>query len=212
VDVPDMDYRSTDKPHPRGEICIRGKSVMREYYKVPEKTAETIDQDGWLHTGDIGLFDQANRLVIIDRLKNIFKLSQGEYIAPEKIEGVYQKHELVAQAFIYGDSMQSSLVGVIVPDKQPFEQWIASKSFSNSDLSSAEVQKELIKELNAFGKQSDLKGFELIRAVHLTFDEFTIDNDLLTPTFKLKREQAKDVYQEEIKTMYASLSNGRAFN
>ncbi|KAI8889705.1 acetyl-CoA synthetase-like protein [Backusella circina FSU 941] len=213
VDVPDMDYRSTDTPHPRGEICVRGNSVMREYYKVPEKTAEAIDSDGWLHTGDIGMFDQANRLVIIDRLKNIFKLSQGEYIAPEKIEGVYQKHELVAQAFVYGDSMQSSLVGVVVPDKDAFKPWIKEHFPSvENPLASDEVKTELLKTLNAYGKQNDLKGFELIRSIYLTDDEFSIDNDLLTPTFKLKRETAKVVYKSEIETMYAALSNGRSFN
>jgi long-chain acyl-CoA synthetase len=83
-----MDYRSTDKPYPRGEICVRGYSVMREYYKVPEKTAEAIDSEGWLHTGDIGLFDQANRLVIIDRLKNIFKLSQVKKMGGEGVKQI----------------------------------------------------------------------------------------------------------------------------
>ncbi|KAI8388623.1 uncharacterized protein BYT42DRAFT_490961 [Radiomyces spectabilis] len=212
VDVPDMEYLSTDKPNPRGEICIRGNSVMREYYQVPDKTAETIDADGWLHTGDIGMFDSANRVKIIDRLKNIFKLSQGEYIAPEKIEGVYQKHELVAQAFVYGDSMQASLVGVIVPDKDHFSAWAKKHAGGEDIYTSTNVKKELLKTLNDFGKQSDLKGFELIRSVHLTADEFTIDNDLLTPTFKLKREVAKKVYEKQISEMYAALSNGRAFN
>ncbi|KAI9022305.1 hypothetical protein CLU79DRAFT_835433 [Phycomyces nitens] len=217
VDVPDMDYLSTDKPYPRGEICIRGNSIFREYHNAPDKTAETIDEDGWLHTGDIGIFDSANRVMIIDRLKNIFKLSQGEYVAPEKIEGVYQKHELVAQAFVYGDSMQASLVGIIYPDAYSLSAW-ASKtpefaSLSKAELyTSPEVKKAILKILNAFGKQSDLKGFEQIRAVHFTSDEFTVENDLLTPTFKLKREIAKKVYKKEIDELYAVLSNGRAFN
>ncbi|KAI8640333.1 hypothetical protein BD408DRAFT_404194 [Parasitella parasitica] len=191
VDVPDMEYHATDKPYPR----------------APEKTAETIDQDGWLHTGDIGLFDSASRIVIIDRLKNIFKLSQGEYIAPEKIEGVYQKHD------VYGDSMQASLVGVIVPDKDSFSAWLAKTHASvpaSEALENEEVKKDVLKVLNAYGKQNDLKGFEQIRDIHLTFDEFTIDNDLLTPTFKLKRESAKKVYQSQIEAMYATLSNGKS--
>lgn len=143
------------------------------------------------------------------------KTQQGEYIAPEKIEGVYQKHELVAQAYVYGDSMQASLVGVIVPDKESFPAWLAKnhEGVSVTDaVANEDVKKDLLKALNAYGKQNDLKGFEQIRAIYLTMDEFTIDNDLLTPTFKLKRETAKKVYQAQIEAMYATLSNGRAFN
>lgn len=206
-----MEYFSTDTPGPRGEICIRGHSVMREYYKSPQKTQETLDADGWLHTGDIGEFDAANRVIIIDRLKNIFKLSQGEYIAPEKIEGVYQKHELVNQAFVYGNSLQSALVAVIVPDKDAFGKWAPSVPDGDDTYRSDLVKTELLKVLLAYGKENDLKGFEQARAIYLTADEFSIENDTLTPTFKLKRETAYKVYKKEIDDMYTVLSNGRSF-
>lgn len=105
--------------------------------------------------------------------------------------------------------MQASLVGVIVPDKESFKK--AFPSVENP-YESDEVKKELLKALNAYGKQNDLKGFEQIRAVYLTSDEFSVENDILTPTFKLKRETAKKVYKAQIEAMYATLSNGRAFN
>ncbi|RIA90730.1 hypothetical protein C1645_823030 [Glomus cerebriforme] len=209
VDVPDMNYTSHDKPYPRGEICVRGNSVFREYYKLPDKTAEAKDKDGWCHSGDIGKWDDQGRLVIIDRLKNIFKLAQGEYIAPEKIENIYCKHELVSQAFVYGDSLQAALVGIIVPDDSTLMKWakendLEDKSFEEL-CKDAKVKKHLLQTLIKYGKENELKGFENIKNIYLIHEPFSIQNDLLTPTFKLKRHQAKLTFQKEIEELYAEI-------
>lgn len=92
-------------PYPRGEICFRGFNIFQGYFREPEKTAETLDERGWVHTGDIGMILPSGAIKIIDRKKNLFKLSQGEYIAPEKLENAYAEIDIIKQVFIYGDSL-----------------------------------------------------------------------------------------------------------
>jgi long-chain acyl-CoA synthetase len=95
-DLPEMQYLSTDKPYPRGELCMKGSSIFSGYFKRPDKTADAFDKEGWFLTGDVAMVYPNGSVKIIDRSKNIFKLSQGEYIAPEKVENIFALNPFVA--------------------------------------------------------------------------------------------------------------------
>ena len=88
-DLPDMNYMSTDEPYPRGELQIWGNTMFKGYFKNPERTAETFSEDGWINSGDVAVIYPNGNVQIIDRSKNIFKLAQAEYVAPEKLENIY---------------------------------------------------------------------------------------------------------------------------
>ncbi|ETV94995.1 protein disulfide-isomerase domain [Aphanomyces invadans] len=205
VSVPDMGYLVTDSVHGdgtkmpvngRGEICFRGPTVFLGYFKAPDKTAEAIDADGWLHSGDIG---------IVDRKKNIFKLSQGEYVAPEKIENILVTSPYVAQPFVYGDSLHAVLVAIIVPEAQQLKQLAESLHVTGTlaELcSNPKVVEAVHQDIAAVSKKGALSGFETVRAIYLHPEHFTVENDLLTPTFKLKRNDAKKRFSHHIDAMY----------
>jgi long-chain acyl-CoA synthetase len=130
-------------------------------------------------------------------------------VAPDKIETVYGTHEVVAQVFVYGDSLQSTLVGVAVPDEEQLklfaaELGITGKSFAEL-CASNEVKVALQKSLDKHGRSHGLQGFENVKALYLETDPFTPENGLLSPTFKFKRHEGKLKYQKEIDAMYASL-------
>ncbi|KAI8894314.1 hypothetical protein BC833DRAFT_605375 [Globomyces pollinis-pini] len=208
VDVPEMKYLATDLPNPRGEICFRGPNVMRGYFKEPKKTKETIDEDQWLHTGDVGEILPNLTLKIIDRVKNIFKLAQGEYVAPDAIESKL-KSALVAQLFIHGDSLQTCLVAIAVPDHANLLPWAESQGITPTDLPSLcanpVVNKHILNDLVTLGKKAGLKGFEIPKAVYLESTLFSLENGLLTPTFKTKREVVKKQYADVLNGLYKGL-------
>ena len=124
VSVPEMNYHAKDW---KGEILIRGSTITPGYFRNPEETKKTIDEDGWLHTGDVGMITPNGALKIIDRIKHIFKLQQGEWIAPEKLESKYVHHPLVEQIFVYGDSYKTQLVALVHLHKANAISWFKEK-------------------------------------------------------------------------------------
>jgi long-chain acyl-CoA synthetase len=214
LDVPDMDYLSTDKPHPRGELLVRATTQFREYFQNPEETAKAIDADGWFHTGDICSVDEMGRFKIIDRRKNVLKLAQGEYISPERIENVYLANcGWLATAYVHGDSHQSFLVGIfgVAPDTfAAFAGKVLKETIDPTDLAKLEkiaqnkkVEKAVIQELDKVGKKNKFNNYEKVRACRLFIEPFTVENQLLTPTLKLKRPQAARWYRDHLDELYA---------
>ncbi|XP_036382482.1 long-chain-fatty-acid--CoA ligase 5 isoform X1 [Megalops cyprinoides] len=205
VDVEEMNYFAANG---EGEVCIKGKNVFKGYLKDPEKTAEALDQEGWLHTGDIGKWLPSGALKIIDRKKNIFKLAQGEYIAPEKIENVYVRSAPVAQVFVHGDSLQSFLVAIVVPDAEVLPGFAAKLGIQGSleELCKSEkVKKGILSDLVRLGREAGLKSFEQVKDLHLHPEQFTIENGLLTPTLKAKRADLTKFFKPQIDSLYASM-------
>ncbi|KAI0807133.1 acetyl-CoA synthetase-like protein [Fomes fomentarius] len=213
IDVPSMGYSSEDKPYPRGEICMRGMQRFTCYYKDPKKTAETIDEEGWLHTGDVGQLDEALRLKIVDRVKNIMKLAQGEYVALENVENIYSGSPLVAQLYVHGDSLQSYLIAVAVPDPVQFAALVSrvrGKSVSPEDAAALgdatkdpQIVAAFLAELQKQARKHKLKGFEMIRRIYLATETLTTENGCLTPTLKIKRKETYTFFKEPLDALYA---------
>lgn len=214
MDVPEMGYLHTDTEHRgqpcrgRGEICLRGPNVFKGYYKDEGTTKETIDEEGFLHSGDIGLWRPDGTLQIIDRKKNIFKLAQGEYVAPEKIENILTRSPLIAQIFVYGSSLQSTLVAIVVPDEEPVRQWAQTNEPSLATASLAQacqtraLKDAIMVEIRRLSKESCLQSFETIKAIYLEPEQFSVEKGFMTPTFKLKRQTIRDAYERVIDELY----------
>ncbi len=186
-----------------GEICVKGPSVMLGYYKRPELTAETII-DGWLHTGDIGIFEDGKYLKITDRKKELFKTSGGKYVAPQPIENKMKESPFVEQMMVVG-AEQKFVGALIVPSVINLREWMLHKGIPFTTIEDAihnpkvlDLYRELIDSFNKFFNQVEqIKKFELLP------NEWTIDSGELTPTLKLKRKVIMEKYKTAFDRIYS---------
>ncbi|RAH48546.1 putative AMP-binding enzyme [Aspergillus brunneoviolaceus CBS 621.78] len=215
VSLPDMDYSVDDKPFPRGELLLRGGNIFREYYKNPEETANAMTEDGWFRTGDVCTIDDMGRIIIIDRRKNVLKLAQGEYISPERLEGVYLSElGYLAQGYVHGDSVQTFLVGIFGVQPESYAPWASKVLRRNievtdidgikSTLDEPQIRRAVLRDLDRVAKKHKLAGYEKIKNCALMLDPFTVENNLLTPTLKLKRPPAVKKYRHLLDDLYTT--------
>jgi long-chain acyl-CoA synthetase len=186
-----------------GEILVRGESVMQGYWRDEAATAKAL-QDGWLHTGDVGLIDDAGFIQITDRKRDLIVLSGGDNCAPQRVEGILSLEPELGQVMVYGDR-RPHLVALIVPDLD-FARSYARQHRLAPDLSTLADDPGFQRAIaDAVGRANqNLSVIERVRRYRLMAQPFTIENGLMTPTMKLKRQQIFQLHQGLIDGLYES--------
>lgn len=185
-----------------GEVLFRGRNVMKEYYKMPAETAETLTEDGWLKTGDLGEIDDQNHLRITGRKKDLIITAGGKNVAPAPIEGALATSKHIAQACVVGDR-RKYLVALVSLDPDNVSDWAREHGIQAGDPEElgrepavlSLIEQEIAAKNAAFASFEQVKQFRIV-------EEFTIENGLLTPTMKIKRNIAMEVYSDLIDEMY----------
>ena len=184
------------------EILVKGPNVMQGYYKNKSETNEVI-KDGWLHTGDIGIFDPDGFLMITDRKKHLFKTSGGKYIAPAPIENLFLKSRYIDQFILIGNH-RMFLSALIVPDFESIQEYADSHKVSYSDIKDLINKKEIFdlidKEISSLQKK--LANYEKVRKFRILDKPFTIESGEITPSLKIKRKFVEERYAYLIEGMY----------
>ncbi|PBA30509.1 oxidoreductase [Mycobacterium intracellulare] len=199
VDVPDLGYFSTDRPHPRGELLLRTENMFPGYYKRAETTANVFDEDGYYRTGDVFAEIAPDRLVYVDRRNNVLKLAQGEFVTLAKLEAVFGNSPLIRQIYVYGNSAQPYLLAVVVPTEE---------ALADNDLES--LKAKIADSLQKVAKETGLQSYEVPRDFIIETTPFTLENGLLTGIRKLAWPKLKAHYGDRLEQMYAELAAGQA--
>ena len=189
---------------PDGEVLYRGPNVMRGYFKDPEGTAEAIDAEGWLHTGDIGELDGDGFLKITDRKKDLIITAGGKNVAPQRIERILRLSQYIGQAVAYGDK-RKYLTALITLDPDMIRQWAKDHGLDGLDPAALaerpEVRELIAGEVAQANKQ--LASFETIKRFHILPRDFSIEEGEMTPTMKIKRKFVVQRFQKELNALYS---------
>jgi long-chain acyl-CoA synthetase len=185
-----------------GEVLYRGRNVMKEYYKMPAETAETLTPDGWQHTGDLGEIDDEGFLKITGRKKDLIVTAGGKNVAPSAIEGLIATSKYISQVCVIGDRQKflTALITVDADNVKAFAEERSIETTSLDDLLKNQEVNDLIRTV-VEEKNTELASFETIKDFRL-LDEFSIENGLLTPTLKVKRNIAMERFADVIGEMY----------
>jgi long-chain acyl-CoA synthetase len=186
-----------------GEVLYRGRNVMREYYKMPAETAETLTPDGWQHTGDLGEIDDEGFLKITGRKKDLIVTAGGKNVAPSAIEGLIATSKYISQVCVIGDR-QKFLTALITVDADNVKAFTKEKGIATENLNELLKSREVNDLIRSVveEKNTELASFETIKEFRL-LDEFSIENGLLTPTLKVKRNVAMERFADLIEEMYS---------
>ncbi|KZP08131.1 acetyl-CoA synthetase-like protein [Athelia psychrophila] len=207
LDIPEAGYFASGGP-PQGEVCIRGPSVTKGYYKRDDLNHdETIfTKDGWLRTGDIGQWNLDGTLSLIDRIKDLVKLAGGEYIGLGRLESIYRSCNLVTNICVYASTDANKPIAIIIPHEQNLRTMLPASVDPNQGLPLLcrirRVQELVRNECNVIGKKHGFKPMETLEAVVLTPDEWTAESGLVTAAQKIQRKKISDLFADEIKASY----------
>jgi len=183
-----------------GEILVRGKNVMRGYYNKPDETAKVIDEDGYYHTGDVGYVDEDGHYYVTDRIKDLFKLSNGKYVAPLQVESLLKQSPLVSQPVAVG-SGRKQVGALIVPDWDALKETLIEEGIDASGTREEMCENpHVIKRIqrDAVELTREMNDYERVKRVYLLPREFSIDKGEMTPTLKIKRSVIDEKYSEAI--------------
>jgi long-chain acyl-CoA synthetase len=189
----DMEIKIADD----GEILVRGPGLMEGYYNLPEETAQSIDAEGWFHTGDIGEFEGKN-LKITDRKKDIIVLANGKNVAPQKIENTLKESVFIQEVVLFGDGHEF-LYGLIIPNFDRVREKLGSSADDATLAAQADVKALIKAELDAVNKT--LADFEKVKKHAVLAAAFTIESGELTPSLKVRRKVVKEKFADVLREL-----------